>query len=238
MCSALLHERAVSWDVPPMDILGKTCNTPAMAHETLVIHCATCACPQVGTVIASYVRDWDEYSAVKVRASLVRCPKCWEPFLAEADNHEYSEGDGWSSPTFLYPGDPSRLDSSVPSQIGASFIEARRAFERASAYTGAALMCRGTLEGICKHYEAKGGNLKTNILWLKDNGVTPCLFEWSDEVLRSLGNDAAHDVDAEARREDAKDALDFTKALLECLFVFQAAYQRFKERRERPKGTE
>ena len=136
----------------------------------------------------------------------------------------------------LYPGVPESLDSSVPTAIADSYLEARRAFGQAAAFTGAAILCRRTLEGICKDRGAAGGNLKSKLLDLKTKGIIePRLHEWADEVLRGLGNDAAHDVGQTISKDDAQDALEFTKAIIEYLYVFEAAFQRFKGRREQRK---
>lgn len=57
------------------------------------------------------------------------------------------------------------------------------------------------------------------------------LHEWANDVLRTLGNDAAHNVGAMISEDDARDALEFTKALIQNLFVLQRAFDAFKKRR-------
>ena len=67
---------------------------------------------------------------------------------------------------------------------------------------------------------------------LKQKGtIEPRLHEWDDKILRILGNEAAHQVRNDISKEDAQDALDFTKAIVEYLYVFEAAYENFKKRR-------
>jgi hypothetical protein len=207
-------------------------------HETMVVRCPACESHEVGLVKGAYSYG-QQNSDESTRFSLVRCPKCGAPFLArevglddldDYDNHIVH----WDPPVFLYPGDTTRLDPSVPQSIAGSFYEAQRSFDQASAYTGAAILCRRTLEGICAHFDAKGGNLARKLADLKAKGkLDERLHEWADHVLRGLGNDAAHDVDQVISRDDARDALEFTKALIQQLFVLEAAFKRFKERRKK-----
>ncbi len=46
------------------------------------------------------------------------------------------------------------------------------------------------------------------------------LFEWAD-ALRIAGNEAAHDVKVTTSKEDARDILELTNALLEYVFTFR-----------------
>lgn len=142
----------------------------------------------------------------------------------------------WRDPVVLYPSDGANLDSSVPEKIANSYREAARCYG-ANSHTATAIMCRRTLEGICAHHGEKKGNLAANVKALRDKQVIDArLYEWADSVLRSLGNDAAHDVDQVITAEDARAALDFTKAIIEYLFVFTAAFERFKQRRTKHGG--
>jgi hypothetical protein len=93
-----------------------------------------------------------------------------------------------------------------------------------------AMMCRRTLETICIHLGATSFNLGAKLTELKTK-IDPKLHEWADQVLRELGNDAAHimgDIDA----EDAQDAVEFTRALIHNLFTLEKSYEDFKKRRD------
>jgi hypothetical protein len=63
-----------------------------------------------------------------------------------------------------------------------------------------------------------------------DGLINDQLFEWAD-VMRHAGNDAAHDVNVTISSEDARDMLDFTKAILDYLFSFRDQFEQFKQRR-------
>jgi ribosomal protein S27AE len=170
--------------------------------------------------------------------TLVSCPDCDAPFLLRHHGMDAWDDDGncgyieWEPSTVLYPSDPQAMDPAVPSRIANSYLEARRVFSQASAYTAAAIMCRRTLEGICEHFQGSGRTLQARLQDLKTRGVIEHrVHEWVDHALRLLGNDAAHDVNKVISRDDARDALEFTKAILEYLYVFETAFQKFKERR-------
>lgn len=199
----------------------------------IVIRCPDCRQHLVGKNHGSYERRhaYETHS----RSVLLSCPKCGAPFLVTQDDEDFgeeSEVRNWGTPRVLYPASVDSLDASVPSGIAGSYLEARLNYDNA-AYTSAAFMCRRTLEGICSDRGAGGKNLKSKLLDLKTKGVIePRLHEWADEVLRELGNDAAHDVERTISKTDAQDALEFTKAIIEYLYVFQAAYERFKQRRQ------
>lgn len=99
-------------------------------------------------------------------------------------------------------------------------------------------MCRRTLEGICAHHKIQEGNLAKSLKKLKDDGVIEQrLFEWA-ESLRDVGNEAAHDVDARVSKEEARDLIDFTRALVEYIFTLTETFKKFKARRaERKEST-
>ena len=119
----------------------------------------------------------------------------------------------------------------MPGSIANSYAEAAKSL-RAAAPIATAIMCRRTLEGICKHFGATGRNMPTMLNDLATKGKLDArLHEWANDVLRTLGNDAAHNVEAVISQDDARDALEFTKALIQNLFVLQRAFEAFKKRR-------
>jgi hypothetical protein len=56
------------------------------------------------------------------------------------------------------------------------------------------------------------------------------LFEWSD-TLRVVGNEAAHGVGISIDQADAKDTLEFTNAILDCIFSYRDRFEQLKKRR-------
>jgi Domain of unknown function (DUF4145) len=160
--------------------------------------------------------------------SFCSCPRCEGPFVAM----QQLEFDGErSEPTRLYPAHSDGISSSLPAPIRAAFQEATVCF-RAQAYTATAIMCRKTLEGICHAHSVTERNLAKSLEKLRDNGVIDArLFDWAD-ALRLFGNDAAHDVNVTIGASDARDILDFTRALVEYVFTFHERFLAFQARRQ------
>jgi hypothetical protein len=76
-----------------------------------------------------------------------------------------------------------------------------------------------------------GGTLAAQLKKLKENGtIESRLFEWA-EMLRTMGNEAAHGVGFAVSREDAQDTLEFTEALIEYAFTYRDKFEEFKKRR-------
>jgi hypothetical protein len=181
----------------------------------------------------TYLDDnFDEWAV-----AVVECPKCRGPHLVRHLERREKNFAGEFETSFealsiVYPSREVTLDSSVPKNVAKSYLEAHRTFHEARAYTATAMMCRRTLETICVEFGAGKRNLVAKLTELKEKGIIENrLYEWSNDVLRALGNEAAHGVQDDIPKDDAKDALEFTRALIEYLYVFQAAYERFKKRR-------
>ena len=193
----------------------------------LVATCTKCEKPVSAVHRFTYEVTSEDYEP-DYQYLLYACPHCQKPFVAVRE----TGFEGYGQPVVIFPSDRSQLDGSVPANICASYWEAHACFQ-SGAYTAAAIMCRRTLEGICFGFEAKGRNLKDKLIDLKERGIIESrLYEWADHVLRALGNDAAHDITVTVSRQDADDALEFTKAIIQYLYMFEAAFKRFKERRE------
>lgn len=225
-------------DVHPPAGIARYHTTTMARRESLVVFCPTCAANVAAEIVSSYFVTSGDYGEETYRYSTLKCPSCSEPFLCRQlqieSSSEWSEA-AYDVPTLLYPADTTRLGPSVPRPIAASYAEAR-ACNHASAWTATAIMCRRTLEGLCSHHEADGRDLRRKLEYLRDQGVIERrLFDWAD-ALRLAGNDAAHDVDETTTAEDARDLLEFTRAILEYVFTFSDAFLRFTERRERRAG--
>jgi hypothetical protein len=205
-------------------------------NERPVIACGKCGRQRAGVIVGEFLHGPVSHELQTSRYYvLVKCPTCFSPFLFEmiaVDVIDTSGGLLLSETNLLYPTASSILDPSVPSPIASSYAESKTCFESAS-YTASSLMCRRTIELICKDKKAAGGNLKEKLEKLKAIGILdPRTHEWADYVLREFGNDAAHDSDFIANKDDAKDQLDFCRAIIEHVYVFTAAFERFTERRK------
>lgn len=191
----------------------------------MVVECDECGVLVDAEVLKHY-ESW-HLSGNRYRYSFLRCPRCDSAFLTL---QEVDFDETLSSPNRLYPPQHEVVSSTLPQPIRAAFEEASTCL-RAKAHTATAVMCRKTLEGICSSHNISERNLAESLKKLRDNGVIDTrLFEWADE-LRLFGNDAAHDVNVTISGPDARDILDFTRALVEYVFTFRERFEEFKKRR-------
>ena len=145
--------------------------------------------------------------------------------------------------TVLYPS-PQRISAKgLPEKVARMYSDAVKA-SKACLYRQSAMTCRLCVEAVCKEFEATQGSLQNRLEALRRKGkIDEKLFEWANE-LRSVGNDAAHDLETEIEKEDAQDALDFTEAILMYAFALDGKFEAFRKRRESlgktpaPKPTE
>jgi hypothetical protein len=198
--------------------------------KTIVVPCPKCGV-QSGDVRGSYqTSDPETGNQDGYYYALVECPGCEHPFLTR---HSWCWVGGPANfdidgLRILYPS-AGELDESVPESVAQSFTETIKTAQ-AGVPIATAMMCRRTLETICIHLGATSFNLGAKLTELKTK-IDPKLHEWADQVLRELGNDAAHikgDIDA----EDAQDAVEFTRALIHNLFTLEKSYEDFKKRRD------
>jgi hypothetical protein len=191
----------------------------------MIVLCETCEALVDAQILKDY-EGLEEESGLPYKYSFLRCPKCDNPFLVV---QEISE-DGWDNPYTLYP-PQERINPSYPEPIKKAYLEAKACF-KAKAYTAGAIMCRKVLEGICAEHKIKEKNLEASLKEMKDQGIIESrLFEWAD-TLRISGNEAVHDLSVTVPKEDARDIMEFTNALLEYLFTFKDRYEAYKKRHD------
>ena len=133
---------------------------------------------------------------------------------------------------------PGPVDSRIPEQIRADFIEAKQC-KAIGAFRAASVMARRALQCICLGKGAKENEkLEKQIDWLlAQNIITKDLQEWAHEV-RLVGNDAAHpkkpSEDTKILESDAEDILQLLEQFSQVLYVAPALAA---ERRQRPPDT-
>jgi Domain of unknown function (DUF4145) len=92
-------------------------------------------------------------------------------------------------------------------------------------------MCRKTLEGLCESQGVNSPNLASSLEELKNRKIIDQrLFDWAN-ALRITGNEAAHGVKLTLTRDDAKDVLDFTEAIVDYVFVYRQRFDEFMSRK-------
>lgn len=177
-------------------------------------------------------QNWNRDFGIS-RFVLLECTGCSQPLVvAREQEGEDQDGEVWSVPRQVYPPVEEAMGPKVPSPIAASYREARRVF-LVQSYDSTALMCRKTIELLCNDLGAIGSDLKKKLAYLKTSGVIDDrIHDWSDQILREIGNDAAHA--GTVNKEDAKDAIEFTKAILDYVYVFMPAFNEFRLRHPKP----
>ncbi len=167
--------------------------------------------------------------------SFVQCPSCSAPMLTvqEASWTAIRNGaeSGWDKPVRVYLEGTRGPDASLPDTVRNAYSEAISCF-KARSYLATSIMCRKALEAMCKEHGTGRRNLARALDHLRDQGIIEQrLFQWA-EALRIAGNEAAHEIDAQIPRDDAKDILDFTEALLQYVFTFRDRFDQFMKRRD------
>lgn len=202
-------------------------NSPA--NVPLIADCPTCRKKVLATVHGEVdvPPDDDLGRDDPYRVILVACTTCRTAMVLCSD-YLYGPED-WDTPENIWPNGAPVVDA--PYRIQRAFQETYRCFHQASVYSATATMARRTLEMICNDQGAVGRSLANKIEWLQQNNkIEGRLLDWAT-ALRFIGNEGAHGH--EVKRQDAEDALAFTEALLEYIYVLTVQYEQFSERRNK-----
>ena len=193
----------------------------------MIIECPSCGKRADAQIVGQYGYH-DRAEGGPSRITMLKCARCEHPIVVR---EEERWEDMWSTPEVVFPVNNDQISSDIPSRIRTSFREARMSY-RAGASTASVMMCRKTLEALCIEHGIKERNLAASIKRATESGlIDGRLVEWAQE-LRIVGNEAAHDVDADISGEDARDLLEFTEAILEYVFTFRDRFERFQQRRK------
>jgi hypothetical protein len=167
------------------------------------------------------------------------CPRCSGPFLGRASIWGVpGEFETVTDEKILFPCPTRERIEGLPDPVARAYEGAVKSYG-ATLYEPSALMCRRCLEAVCKHFSAQGRDLNKRLDALAVSGtIDSRLKDWAHGV-RLLGNEAAHDVDASVSKEDARDVLDFTEAMLLFVFTLREKHERFLARRVKaaPRGA-
>jgi hypothetical protein len=169
--------------------------------------------------------------------SVALCRRCNSPFLIKQSRYGVpGEFETITNEVVLFP-QPSRLPAEgIPDSVQRAYEQAHKCYS-SSSYEACALMCRRCLEALCKSLAASGKSLQAKLDALSDTGtIDKRLTQWAHGI-RAIGNEAAHDTDTELTKIDARDALDFTEALLMYIFALNARFTEFQQRRSQASGA-
>lgn len=204
--------------------------TDANEPGPMVVVCPSCEKP----VIASprgYTTYYEPNEGPPERWTLLQCPR-GHPLLVL--QNEYNGSDMTfddDAPFRVYPPQERQLSSDIPEGLRSTHEEARKCL-RAKAYTAAVAMSGRTLEGACKLHGVEEKTLQSSLAKMKEERfIDGRLWDWA-ETLRGVRNTASHFNEEDISRQDAEDALAFSEALLDYLYVLTARFNALKARRE------
>jgi len=160
------------------------------------------------------------------------CGRCNQPFLIRQSLYGIpAEFESVTEEVVLYPTDKNLALGSIPNAIQSAYDQATRSYS-ASLFEPCVLMCRKCLAATCENLGAKGRDLNSKLQSLFEGGhIDSRLLNWAHEI-RLAGNEAAHDLDTNLTKRDARDVLDFTEAILIYIFSLTSRFEAFRTRRE------
>jgi Domain of unknown function (DUF4145) len=122
----------------------------------------------------------------------------------------------------IYPAPrPTPTDVNIPENIRIDLDEAKQCFV-SLCYRGCAVLSRRVIQIACVEKGATKNKLVDQIGELINNGIiTKEIEEWA-QVVRWVGNDAAHPNVNEVTKEDAEDCLKLAEQFLHIIFVTPA----------------
>ena len=149
------------------------------------------------------------------------CNYCKQPVLV------HNDGD------IVYPHPlPSPSDERMPEDIRKDLDEAKMCFS-VGAYRACAVMARRTIQSSCIDKGASKNNLVNQLQELTDGGIiTKDLKDWAD-VVRWVGNDAAHPGTEKVTQEGAEDILKLAEQFLHVIYVTPAIAKERKAKRKK-----
>ena len=175
---------------------------------------------------------WDPIDRVYTEDvyTFASCIRCASPLLLR-ESHYVVEGDPipQGDACLVYPTDTA-LPEAVPNVVARPFSEAHQAY-KVKLYDSCAVMCRKTLEAACGEYGESQGRLAIRLDRLLQRGVIDkAMFEWTQE-LRLSGNKGSHADPESVTETEAKDMLEFARAVLLYAFELPKRLQRTRQRR-------
>lgn len=164
--------------------------------------------------------------------SVALCRRCNSPFLIKQSRYGVpGEFETITSESVIFPQLSCLPLEGIPDSVQRAYEQAHKCYS-ASSYEACALMCRRCLEALCKSFSISEKSLQKKLDALSGAGIIDKrLTQWAHGI-RAIGNEAAHDTEIELSKDDARDALDFTEALLMYVFALNARFTAFQRRRE------
>jgi len=220
------------------------------SQDSFDVFCPNCNIMVEGKIIASGLggkKHYDDLPDILAFAEVeyygdyyhvCLCGRCEQAFLLRQSHFSFL-GDSTVSKTeetILYPAIKNIDIKEIPRIIKSPYEQACQCFT-AALYEPCMLMCRKCLEAICAYKGVTVGTLHSKLKTLFDNGdLDHRFYDWTQEI-RNLGNVAAHEFGENVTKDDARDILDFTEALLIYMFSLISKFEAFQSRRNTQKPS-
>lgn len=166
---------------------------------------------------------------------LLLCPSCNTVNVIKTSHdseHSYpiddDEDDYEITVEYLFPRIKSGNFKNLPSLVEKSYAIATKL--RKIEPIASVIFSRKSLEAICVDQKATGRDLKGKIDNLAQKGAIPELLKEAAHSVRLLGNEGAHELDAEVSADDAETLLALCDAIIGYVYEAPQLVQRIQER--------
>lgn len=129
---------------------------------------------------------------------------------------------------YLFPSIKSGNFKNLPRRVEKSYARAIKLKKLEP--MASVIFSRKSLEAICDDQKATGRNLKDKIDNLAQKGAIPTLLKDAAHSVRVLGNEGAHELDAEVSVDDAETLLALCDAIIGYVYEAPQLVQRIQER--------
>ncbi|QFF98823.1 DUF4145 domain-containing protein [Psychrobacillus glaciei] len=154
------------------------------------------------------------------------CPVCYNSTIkkvhSNSEDYDY-DGSPLVTEEILYPKVELSMDY-LPQGIQKSYEAALKVKHIDNAIS--ALSLRRTLEMVCKDKGVTKGNLYTKLKKLSELGILPAILDEMANVLKDVGNAAAHADDIEFSDIMVESLLEFTETILEYIYKLPVKLKR------------
>lgn len=207
--------------------------TKPSRHIDFCPHCGN-RCPQRVELVHSYRESWYGQDGMELpddegpnsEAIICICETCNSVLLYDGIDRE--EAGHW--PELRYPRDV-QLHVAAPKVVRAIYREA--ALVKRNAPNAFAILIRKGLEAICDDRGVPQGSLASRLKHLSNNGEVPPVLAEVTDVLRIVGNTAAHGA-LQAITPPMTWAIDdFFRTIVEYVYVAPSKLEEFKAKLSR-----
>lgn len=198
----------------------------------MIIECAYCNSKVDGKVLAE--KEYHSEDLEPFKYVFLTCPVCNSAHVGvsesiQVDSNNYE----WCELSRVWPNPEHQINYNVPSVIWISLDEAEKCY-RAGAYGACAVMCGRAIEGICIEKSGEKKISKGLKELMNKNIIDTRLYDWAVSMMKER-HISAHATGESTSKDDAKDLMDFARAIVEYIYVLSARYEEYKQRKIRKK---